>query len=182
MIIRGNRRREGDLMKNHILIAALGAAVFAATAAANAETLKVTWDEPAGGGVMASWLQSSDPTPSDYGTDMATTVPVTDFTGTIGPYTSIAFYNAVLDGGFSIFAPGNPTALWAVQGAQMYTGSEAAPIFAPGVFAVQDFTNGLDGNVSFTVAAPEPPVWTLMIAGLAALGVWRCLRRTPILA
>ena len=69
-------------MKNHILIAALGVAVFAATAAANAETLKVSWDEP--GGVMASWLQSSDPTPSDYLTDAATTVPVTDFTGRSG--------------------------------------------------------------------------------------------------
>jgi hypothetical protein len=167
-------------MKNHILIAALGVAVFAATAAANAETLKVSWDEP--GGVMASWLQSSDPTPSDYLTDAATTVPVTDFTGNVGPYSSIAFYNTSLDGGFSIFAPGTPAPLWVVQGAQMYTGSEVTPVFAPGVFAVQDFTNGLDGNVSFTVAVPEPPVWSLMIAGLAALGVWRRLRRTPIVA
>lgn len=165
-------------MKNHILIAALGLTVFAATAAANAETLKVTWEEP--GGVMASWLQSSDPTPSDYGTDIATTVPITDFTGNVGPYSSIAFYNAALDGGFSIFPPGSSIPLWAVQGAQMYTGGEAAPIFAPGVFAVQDFTDGLDGNVSFTVAVPEPPVWSLMIAGLAFLGAWKRKRRIPI--
>jgi hypothetical protein len=162
-------------MKTRISAAALGVAVLAGANAANAETLRVTWDES--GAVMASWLQSSDPTPLYYTTGFATEVPIADLTGQVGSATSIGFFTVTPtnNGGFQIAQP-PPAPAWDVAGPQMYTGSEAAPIFAPGVFAVQDHTNGFPGissTVSFTVAVPEPPVWSLMIAGMAFLGAWR---------
>jgi hypothetical protein len=67
-----------------------------------------------------------------------------------------------------------------LTGAQLYTGPESSPTFAPSVFT--GLLNGSNGNIdSVTLTAvPEASIWAMMLAGFASLGFagYRSSRQT----
>ena len=70
------------------------------------------------------------------------------------------FANESDGGGFAI-----DSAFISTLGAQLYTGTEAAPIFKTGTFALTEF--GGSGEYSLTITAvPEPATWAMMVGGM----------------
>jgi hypothetical protein len=143
-------------------LAAIAIAATLATGAAQASTLHFNYSE--NGGIDFSFKQSSNPTPISYGPGFATEAPVSDWTGNIGPYSSIAWFNSKANGMFDTI-----DGSYIVFGPQVYSGPESAPVFAPGVFAGADQTNGLSGTLTVT-SVPEASTWAMMLLGFAGLG------------
>ncbi len=143
-------------------LAAIVTAAAFATGAAQASTLLFSYSES--GGIDFSFEQSSNPTPIFSFTGALTQVPVSDWTGNIGPYSSIVWWTAAASGMFETV-----DGLYSVVGPQVYSGPEGAPVFAPGVFAGTDVTNGLSGSLTVT-AVPEASTWAMMLIGFAGLG------------
>ncbi len=144
-------------------LAAIVTAAAFATGAAQASTLKFSYSES--GGIDFSFEQSSNPTPIFSFPGALTQVPVSDWTGNIGPYSSIVWWSATDSGMFETV-----DGLYSVVGRQqVYSGPESAPAFAPGVFAGTDATNGLSGTLTVT-AVPEASTWAMMLVGFAGLG------------
>jgi hypothetical protein len=115
-----------------------------------------------------SWDQSSAPVPIGYQTGSYTEVPVTDLFG--GSYGSVSF-NAAPEGMFDVDG-------FMTGGDQVYSGSEAHPVFLPGLY---NGTDALGDNIQLyvsTVSVPEAGTWVLMIIGLGGVGVaFRASRR-----
>jgi hypothetical protein len=110
-----------------------------------------------------SWDQSSAPAPIGYVTGSYTEVPVIDLYG--GSYDSVLF-NAAPAGMFDVDG-------YMTGGPQVYSGSEAHPRFAPGVY---DGTDAFGDAVSLDVTTvsegtPEAGTWVVMIIGLGGVGV-----------
>jgi len=147
-------------------VGAIGLGAALGSAAAQAETLLVTWTESAAG-IDASWEQSSDPTPLFSISGSYTDVPVWDFTSTgvtpVGPYTDIVWIIFGLfvtpDGSFAVIGP-----------PQAYSGDESAPIFLTGTYLGTDLNTGADATVTIAAAVPEISTWAMMALGFAALG------------
>jgi hypothetical protein len=137
-----------------------------ATGAAQASTLFFSYSES--GGIDFSFEQSSDPTPLFSSPDLTQT-PVSDWTGNIGPYSSIVWWNAKKATGMFDTSDGS----YVVVGPQVYSGPESAPVFAPGVFAETDNTDSLSGTLTVT-SVPEASTWALMLVGLASLSFAGC--------
>ena len=140
---------------------------------ATASTLLFAFTGPAG---SASWTQSSTPTPLGYGTGGYTNVPVLatgpDSFGNTFSY--VSFFTPFDFGGFTLGNGDIPEA-----GAQEYTGSESAPVFAPGVYATDTYgplvgggygDTGVPGGVLTITAVPEPSVWLMLGLGFGTLG------------
>jgi hypothetical protein len=151
-------------MKRGLLAAAaLAVATLCGTAASAAELL-FTYTEA--DGINFSFEQSATPTPIAYQTDYSTEVAVTELSSNIGSFSDIIWFSAAAAGQFDTDTPN----LYVVFGPQVYGGTEADPIFAPGVFSAQDQTDGLAGTLTIT-AVPEPFGWALMIAGVSGVGL-----------
>ncbi len=166
-----------------IAIAALAATILFGAASARAEVLEATWTfSPDGSPVtIATWEQDSAPTPLQSAPGVATEIPISDFVdslGVIGPLASITYYNS---SAYSYIFSTLPLGGIYVNGPQAYTGSEAAPQFAPGTFS----GTVVDGDVSAPstltlTAVPEPSTWVMLIAGfvgLSAVQLGRCRAR-----
>jgi hypothetical protein len=71
-----------------------------------------------------------------------------------------------------------------LTGAQLFTGPESSPTFAPGVFT--GLLNGSNGNVDTVTltVVPEAPTWAMMLAGFATLGLtaYRRAKKTALAA
>jgi hypothetical protein len=173
-------------MKSKLLplgcIGALTAPAFlaAASISAQAETLHVTWVEPAEPSLNESWDQSSNPTPSFFNPGSETDVPVTN--GNPSGLSLVFFF------AFTQFAPsgGFEDSLFLVNttGDQVYSGPESSPVFAPGSFTLfESFSTNNPGTLTFT-AVPEPSTWAMMLLGFAGLAFagYRASRRTTALA
>ena len=156
-------------MSMRFKIAAAAVVVALSVTPAFAELLNFSWEyEP---GQIFTWSQLSDPTPIRFSTDF-TDVAVSGGTSTsVGPFTSVEFDSETFgDGGLLVF-----TGLADVEadGFQIYTGSEDAPIFSPGRYAVQSETTRDFSFVVVTAATPpvpEPSTWAMMALGFAGLG------------
>jgi hypothetical protein len=129
-----------------------------------AEILNFSWEFAPGD--VATWSQPSNPTPIVFADRNFTEVTVSNGTSNEGPFERI-FYdsNDESDGGLELVEISAEA-----TGAQIYTGSESAPIFSPGRFIV-----GRSGDqvVIVTAAAPpvpEPSTWAMMLIGFAGLG------------
>ena len=156
------------------LALAVGAAAVLTAAAAQATTLDFSWSYAT---LSASWTQSSSPTVLGSVDGDNTDVAVTGGTGSTGAFTDVVFYNSgstILTGGFQANSSGQ---VIAVSGPKLYTGSEAAPVFAPGVYALDN------GTLTVTDAVPEPAAWSMMLVGVAGLGgMLRASRRRRLVA
>ena len=158
-------------MKRSAIFLAATALGLMASLPAGAGTLVVTWTE-ATRGIDVSWEQSSTPSPTFSANGIETDVPVWNFTSTgslsVGPYSGIQYINGNLSGMF--YTPGN---VFIVDGPQMYTGSESAPIFAPGTYTGQDGWYGSAAQVTVaaltSAPAPEASTWGMMLLGFAGL-------------
>jgi hypothetical protein len=112
-------------------------------------------------GDAATWSQPSDPTPVTFRDGVLTVVQISDGKSSSGAFTSVTFFPSGLGGGLAIDSIAN------VFGVQVYTGSEEAPIFAPGRYATQT------GSLTVTAAVPaipEPSTWAMGLIGFAGLG------------
>jgi hypothetical protein len=159
-------------MKKTIIGVSLAAAVLAT--GAQAGELLFSYTETGPGAIDFSFDQSSNPTPLSYALGDSTQVPVSNWTGNVGPYSSIVWFSLgdngmfdTVDGAYVVFGP------------QVYGGTEAAPTFATGVFPGADQTNGLSGVLTVT-AVPEPAGWALMLIGFGALGSTLRRRRVAL--
>ena len=152
-------------------IAALAATGLFGTALARAETLEATWTySPAGTPVtVATWEQDSAPTPLADVLGEATEISISDLVEfvPVGTPTSITYYN---NAAFPVIFSTVPLGGIFVTGMQAYTGSEAAPQFAPGSFSgtVVDGNFSAPSTLTFT-AVPEPSTWVMLIAGFVGL-------------
>ncbi len=135
-----------------------GCMLFAASA--GAETLEVTYHDTA---VTVTWEQSSNPTPNGYG-EYDTYVPVWDVTGDYSalgagyPTTQVVYFSIGAGGGFN-----------GIGGTQVYSGSEASPVFSIGTQTGFRATPGSDATLTFS-AVPEASTWVMMLLGFAGLG------------
>jgi hypothetical protein len=159
-----------------LVVAAASAAALAFAATAQAETLLFSYAEA--GGINFSFEQSSTPTPITFTSGVDTVTSVADWSGSVGPYTSIAWYNFSNNGMFD-----TSDGKYVIFGPQVYTGTEGNPVFAPGVFTGQDLTDRETGTLTITDIAsggvPEPAAWALMLVGFATTGVaFRASRKT----
>ena len=75
--------------------------------------------------------------------------------------------DAVSDPVLTFEDPGYILALYSVDGTSTYTGSEDAPNFKLGSYAVYD---GNGQAYTLTIGLPEPQTWLMMILGFGAVG------------
>jgi hypothetical protein len=158
-------------MLRAILAAGFGVGAMLAARSAGATTLEASYSDSAFSG---SWEQSSNPTPIQYQTGVATVIPVWDVTGNLGiTGNEISYYNSAWSGGFDVWA-----------GPQIYTGPESAPVFSAGSFTglydpLPPTSSG--GVLTFTVI-PELSTWGMMLTGFAGLAAVAAGRRRRALA
>lgn len=163
-----------------IAAAAVAGSLITASGAV-AATLDFVYQENLGFFTIdASWTQPSSPaplsaTPLQF-TDVAVSNGVYAFgaTGsppTTGTFSDVDFYNAAFSGplgpgGFEAGPVGD-------FGPQLYSGTEAAPIFTPGTYSLAN------GILSVT-SVPEPATWALLLIGLGGIGVAGRSRRRAL--
>jgi hypothetical protein len=162
-------------MTTRLLIAATAVAALTFAASAQADTLLFSYFEP--GGVSFSFEQSMTPVVIAYADGINTETQITNWTGSVGPYTAMVWYSVGEGGMFD-----TPDQANAAVGPQIYGGSESNPTFTTGVFKGTDDGDGLDGTLTVTLV-PEPAAWALMLVGFGALGLGlRASRKTPATA
>lgn len=123
----------------------------------------------------ATWQLSSTPTPDDFFTGESFTVwnASGSFPGTATAVTDPTFFNAARGGGMSIYDFNAGVSLLSTDGPQLFSGTEGAPTFSLGAFAMTAY-RGSD-QYSLTVvqvgAVPEPGSMALLLGGLLAVGI-----------
>jgi hypothetical protein len=112
----------------------------------------------------ASFELSSTPVNSHLGDVGVENVAVTDAFGTT--LQTVTFFSEAFLGGVS---DRTNTGGWV--GPQIYSGTLAAPIFAPGFFLMTDISPTGPFDETLTISAtPEPSSFTLLFSGLAVAG------------
>lgn len=134
---------------------------FGAAGASRAEDLLFTLS----GADSATFSLSSNPQVQSTDQFSIGFGPVTGmFNGVATTFSDLRFGDFVYAPALELGGPND------YYGPQIFSGSDAAPVFSPGVFNL----NGGDGPetlvVSAVSAAPEPQTWALMVVGLFTLG------------
>lgn len=157
--------------RSFVLVGAIASALTLSGTQAHASLLNFSWTDT--NGDTASWTMDSNPTPISVNTGQSTEVAVNSGTSNLlATFSAVYFYISGAGGGFS-----DPSATLNTAGEQVYTNTEAAPVFLVGSYAVDraDPTTGnLISNGTLTVtAAPEPASLALLAGSLIGLGVAR---------
>ena len=101
---------------------------------------------------------------------------ITGFPNATTGVADLTFFNASATGGLLVSDPAGFDYLFDANGAQLYTGNEAAPRFVPGRFALTGLST--PGNFVLSITAvPEPASWAMMLSGLALTGCALRIRR-----
>jgi hypothetical protein len=88
----------------------------------------------------------------------------------------VTFYN---DGAGTSFEDGYGSVDGFGLGLDIYGGTQSNPVFAPGTFALYDFTFMKSGVLTIS-GAPEPAAWSMMLLGFGLLGAaLRARKRAP---
>lgn len=140
---------------------------------ANATPLNFSYSETGNNGINFSFDQASNPVPLGEDGGIFTIIPVSNWSGNVGPFSSIVWYNAT---DLGLFDTADHST--AVYGPQVYSGTEANPVFAPGQFTGIDHDNGNTGTLVVTAAVPEPSAWAFMVVGLGMVGL--IMRKRPV--
>jgi hypothetical protein len=144
-------------MNKNFLISALSLALLSQAPTAHATTLEFSVT----GRENGSWVQNSDPVVGNfYGPGFFTQVPVSlalDSTSS-SSFDSVLFLTSVAGGGF-----GTVNGPISENGPQIFSGAEAAPHFAPGVF---DLSSGDKLTIS---AVPLPASFYMFATAIMAL-------------
>jgi hypothetical protein len=150
--------------KTVVAAVALLAASILASGATQAEVLGVTVVE--NGATLSSWIQSSTPVVDASVADFVTQVETSG--------TDVSYFNVVAVFGGGLMTPdvGAGGAHFIYQTGQMYSGSEASPVFGVGSFGGFDVSDQNNATVTFTAVnvAPELSTWAMMLTGFAGLG------------
>ena len=134
------------------------------------------------GDYSASFRLSATPTPDfvDPGYAFAVT-GVPGFPNSSNGFADLTFFSTASTGGLLISDPNGFDYLFDANGAQLYTGTENAPRFQPGRFALTGLST--PGRFTFAITAvPEPATWALMLAGFALTGSALRVRRHKAIA
>jgi len=152
-----------------LIAAALLMSTLTAPAQASVYTFNISGD------YVASFRLRSSPTPNDAQNSSYFTVwDVSGFSDALVGLADVTFYNSVLGGGIGIEDYRVSRRLLVTDGPQLYSGSEAAPTFLTGTFALTQF-NG-SGRYTLTIrdeavaAVPETVTWAMMLAGFGMIG------------
>ena len=150
--------------------AAITASAFALPAHATLLSFAITGD------YTASFQIDSNPAPAvrDSGRGFVILDVEGNFPGALAGIADLTFYNSALGGGLYIYDFYADSTLLLTDGPQLYSGSEDAPIFNTGTFALSDFSG--TGTYTLTIsnpnvaAVPEPATWGMMILGFGMIG------------
>jgi PEP-CTERM motif len=155
-----------------ILSRAAVAATLLCAGAANAALYQFT----VSGGYSASWQLDSAPTPDLAPVGLGITFGDVRgvYANAVSELADVSFFNGSLGGGMSIEDYYGGTFLLIADGPQIYEGTEEAPLFHTGTYALTEY----QGTATYTLtiaAVPEPATYGMLLAGLALTAV--ALRR-----
>ena len=159
----------------HLLRNAAAVAVLLTAGVAQAAILQFTVT----GDYTAQWQLDTGRTPDEYATDLGTIFwdVAGNFPGASAGIVDVAFFNGGFGGGLSLYDLAGDAYLLVADGLQVYTGTEFAPVFGPGTFALTEYEGA--GRYVLTVselaeaAVPEPATGALLFGGVAMFYVAR---------
>ncbi|WP_229257510.1 PEP-CTERM sorting domain-containing protein [Duganella callida] len=151
------------------------AAVMLWTGVVNAATYQFSLT----GDYTASWQLDSNPAPDGYSLGIGFTLfdVQGSYTGALLPVADLTFFHSSQDGGLAIDDFYGGMTLLVADGTQLYSGSEDAPVFKLGTFALTEYQGS--GHYSLSVSAvPEPATYGMLLAGLSLVAVARRRRQS----
>ena len=129
-----------------------------------------------GGAHTAEFDIVQSPTPNSYSTLQSFVVD--NVAGTfdgVAETRSLRFFKTSFSGGFQVIDA------FIVNGAELYSGTEAAPTFLTGDYSLSDyFTRRTAGLAIYPTSGPvpEPASWAMLLTGFALIGTAARRRRT----
>jgi hypothetical protein len=157
-------------MKYTRLLTAAAGVALATAAPAYADPLKFVIT----GDYSATFFLDSNPTPDDGADGLGFTLwDVEGFPDALLGVADLTFFNADIGGGLEIDDFYAGTVLLVTDGGQLYSGSESAPSFLLGTFALTEYQG--TGTYSLTISSvspgvPEPAAWGMLIGGFGLAG------------